>query len=133
MPTHKKIDIESANLLNKDSHLLRQFLASKTHKRVQSPLSRPKLSQSDKDILIDLAQMVEVEPYDYLQVAHQAYLLTLEPYFVDINIYIKKLIENIAAMAFETDGSCAMTKQEILQRLEQFHHQAEPIFSDIPI
>ena len=41
-----------------------------------------KLQQVDKDLLIDLAQLLEVEPYDYLSIAHEAYLLTLEPSFI---------------------------------------------------
>jgi len=92
----------------------------------QSPANQPamsksfKLNHNDKDLLIDLAQLVKLEAYDYLHVAHQAYLLTLEPHFVDANLYIQKLIQHIAAMATEIDGSCAMTQAEIQERIRQF-------------
>lgn len=132
-PKQQDIAIQSAKSLNKDSLLLRHFLFSQNQKNSKTSYVRTKLSQTDKDILIDLAQIVEVEPYDYIQVAHATYLLTLEPYFVDANLYIQKLIQNIAAMAFETDGHCAMSKVEILQRLEQFHHAGQNISAEIPI
>ena len=99
---------------------MRDFLASRQTLSQSTVNKRLKLSQSDKDILIDLEQMLTIEPYDYLQVAQDAYLLTLESYFIDSNIYIQKLIQHIAAMAAEPDGSCALSWEEIMQRLQQF-------------
>lgn len=64
--------------------------------------------------------MLTIEPYDYWQVAQDAYLLTLESYFIDSNIHIQKLIQHIAAMAAEPDGSCDLSREEIMQRLQQF-------------
>lgn len=133
IPTQVELEIQSAETLNKDSLLLRHFLFYKNQKKSKATQPRIKLSQTDKDLLTDLGQIVEVEPYDYIQVAHEAYLLTLEPYFVDSNLYIQKLIQSIAEMAFEVDGSCAMSKSEILQRLEQFNHQAQMVSAEIPI
>ncbi|WP_347454451.1 DUF4303 domain-containing protein [Acinetobacter thermotolerans] len=119
-PTQPELELQSATYLNPESALKQQFLSSKQSKNNATAPKSFKLSQSDKDLLIDLAQLVKLEAYDYLQVAHQAYLLTLEPHFVDANLYIQKLIQHIAAMATETDGSCAMTREEIQERLLQF-------------
>ncbi len=132
-PTQDYIEIHSAKKLNKDSLLLRHFLFNKNQKNAKQSDARSKLSQTDKDMLVDLGQIVEIEPYDYLQVAHQAYLLTLEPYFIDTNPYIQKLVHHIAAMAFEVDGSCALSKDEILQRLQQFHHAGQNNPVNLPI
>ncbi|ATO18606.1 hypothetical protein BS636_02475 [Acinetobacter sp. LoGeW2-3] len=120
MPPQPQMELQSATYLNPDSALRQQFLSSKQSKNHATAPRQFKLSQSDKDLLIDLAQLVRLEAYDYLNVAHQAYLLTLEPHFVDANLYIQKLIQHIAAMATEIDGSCAMTQAEIQERISQF-------------
>ena len=133
IPTQVELEIQSAENLNHDSLLLRHFLFYKNQKKSKINTPRTKLSQTDKDLLTDLGQIVQVEPYDYIQVSHAAYLLTLEPYFIDTNIYIQKLIQSIASMAVEVDGSCAMSKFEILQRLDQFNHQGQVISAEIPI
>lgn len=119
VPIQPECECQSALELNSDSRLLQDFLAFRQTLSQPRVNKRLKLSQSDKDILIDLEQMLAMEPYDYLQVAQDAYLLTLESYFVDSNIYIQKLIQHIAAMA-EPDGSCALSREEIMQRLQQF-------------
>lgn len=119
-PTQPELELQSVTYLNSEIALRQQFLSSRQSKNNAAAPKPFKLSQSDKDLLIDLAQLVKLEAYDYLQVAHQAYLLTLEPHFVDANLYIQKLIQHIAAMATETDGSCAMTREEIQERLRQF-------------
>ncbi len=80
-----------------------------------------KLQQVDKDLLIDLAQLLEVEPYDYLSIAHEAYLLTLEPSFIDSNLYIQRLIQHVAAMDNHEQGEFALHKEEITQRIQQFY------------
>lgn len=74
--------------------------------------------------------MLAMEPYDYLQVAQDAYLLTLESYFIDSSMYIQKLIQHIAAMAAEPDGSYALRREEIMQRLQQFSANS-PLSPDI--
>lgn len=121
-----ELELSSARFLNQDSERLRTFLVIKQAQLKPVQQHRSKLSQADKDLLIDLAQIVEINPYDYLYVAHEAYLLTLEPSFIDINIYIQKLVHSIAAMAYDSAGRCAMSKTEILQRIEQFYYTARP-------
>lgn len=120
MPTQPQIEFQSAISLNPESLLKQQFLFSKQPANQPAMSKSFKLNQNDKDLLIDLAQLVKLEAYDYLHVAHQAYLLTLEPHFVDANFYIQKLIQHIAAMATEIDGNCAMTQAEIQERIRQF-------------
>ncbi|ENX10241.1 DUF4303 domain-containing protein [Acinetobacter variabilis] len=120
VPAQPECECQSALELNSDSRLLQDFLASRQTLSQSTVNKRLKLSQSDKDILIDLEQMLTIEPYDYLQVAQDTYLLTLESYFIDSNIYIQKLIQHIAAMAAEPDGSCGLSREEIMQRLQQF-------------
>lgn len=130
VPTQPECEYQSALELNSDSRLLQDFLAFRQTLSQPRVNKRLKLSQSDKDILIDLEQMLAMEPYDYLQVAQDAYLLTLESYFIDSNIYIQKLIQHIAAMAAEPDGSCALSREEIMQRLQQFSAHP-PISPDV--
>jgi hypothetical protein len=99
LPHQPQIPIHSAQRLNLDNALLNEFIqhhAPETRPKKSS--SKQKLSQADKDLLVDLAQMVQVEPYDYLHIAHEAYLLTLESAFIDSNPYIQKLIQTIATM-----------------------------------
>ncbi|QCO20241.1 DUF4303 domain-containing protein [Acinetobacter cumulans] len=124
IPTQPEIELQSARYLNPENRLLLNFLKIKEPKKqTEHPTSkRFKLTQADKDMLIDIAQLVEVEPYDYLQVAQAAYMLTLEPHFIDTNIYIQKLVQTIAAMPSGERGSCEMPKKEILARLSQFYH-----------
>jgi len=130
VPNQPEVEHQSALELNSDSRLLQDFLASRQAQPLPASHKRFKLSQSDKDILIDLEQMLTIEPYDYLQVAQDAYLLTLESYFIDSNIYIQKLIRHIATMAAEPDGSCALSREEIMQRLQQFSANS-PLSPDI--
>lgn len=78
-----------------------------------------KLSQADKDILIDLAQIVNItEPYDPLFIAHHAYLLTLDAEFSEVNLHIQNLIKNISATD-EQDFS--LDKDEVLNLINQFY------------
>jgi len=131
LPTQVAFECQSAQTLNPAHIHLQKFLASRQTTHLPAMQKRLKLSQNDKDILIDLEQMLVMEPYDYLQVAQDAYLLTLESYFVDSNIYIQKLIQHIAAMASEPDGSCALSREDIQQRLQQFSVHP-PISTDVP-
>ena len=126
LPSQPEIEIQSARFLNPENRLFLNFLKIKEPKitEKQEQNKRFRLSQTDKDMLIDLAQLAEVEPYDYLQVAQSAYLLTLEPHFVDCNIYIQKLVQTIAAMPSGEKGNCAMQKHEILSRISQFYHES---------
>ena len=131
LPTQVEFECQSAQTLNPEHIHLQEFVASRQTTHLPAMQKRLKLSQNDKDILIDLEQMLVMEPYDYLQVAQDAYLLTLESYFVDSNIYIQKLIQHIAAMASEPDGSCALSREDIQQRLQQF--STHPLISpDVP-
>lgn len=124
IPTQPEIEISSARFLNTTSPLLQNFLDAKQQLDINSLPKRMKLTQSDKDMLIDLAQIVEVQPYHYLQVANDAYLLTLDRNYHSTNPYIQKLIESIVAMTSDPDGTFAMEKDEILQRINQFYHNA---------
>ncbi|WP_180052652.1 MULTISPECIES: DUF4303 domain-containing protein [unclassified Acinetobacter] len=130
VPSQPECECQSALELNTESILLNDFFASRQAQPLPTSHKHLKLSQSDKDILIDLEQMLAMEPYDYLQVAQDAYLLTLESYFIDSNIYIQKLIQHIAAMAAEPDGSCALSREEIMQRLQQFSANS-PLSPDV--
>ena len=128
IPSKPEFEIESAKYLNPENALLDEFLKSKTPVLLnhETPVGqRTKLTQADKDMLINIGQMIEVEPYDYLDVAKEAYLLTLEPHFVDTNIYIQKLIQSIAAMDSNQNGNCALEKEEILERINQFYHTGQ--------
>ncbi len=119
MHNKHEVAIQSAIELNTSSSLLYEFIANIKTVNIKTKPSVEKLSQLDKDLLIDLAQIVEnVEPYDPLFIAHQAYLLSLEPYFLEVNPYIQNLISHIAAI----DGDqFALDKEEILDRIKQFY------------
>jgi hypothetical protein len=117
VPDQPEMSLKSAERLNRPTALLADFrrhhhLSSSTHH---------KLSRTDKDLLTDLAQMLEVDPYDPLQIAQEAYLLTLQPSFTDSNIYVQHLIQNIAAMHIEGDQPQYLEKPEILARIQQFY------------
>ena len=78
-----------------------------------------KLNQADKDILIDLAQIVEmVEPFDSLFVAHQAYLLTFEPEFNEANLHIQNLVRHISTI---DNHDFALSKEDIIERIHYFY------------
>ncbi len=140
IPHQPQVAIHSAQCLNSGSPLLDDFIRHHSPKTPPQNLSsKQKLSQADKDLLVDLAQMTEVEPYDYLHIAQQAYLLTLESAFIDTNPYIQKLIQTIAAMDCGIKDGCALEKNEILERIEQFYHASQNLtlsnvnpFPDIP-
>lgn len=78
-----------------------------------------KLNQVDKDILIDLGQILELEPYDDMTVAQHAYLLSLEPYFLETNPFIQRLIHDIASM---DTYLLVMSKNDIKNRIRIFQH-----------
>ena len=120
MPAQANIETSSAVFLNGSSQLLQEFLQTKQHRQVaHDPARLKKLTQSDKDMLVDIAQLATLEPFDYMQIANQAYILTLDSTFADINPYIQKLVQTIAAM--DTDPNFAMTREEILERIDQFY------------
>jgi hypothetical protein len=119
MPTQISIETKSAAFLNDSSQLLQEFMHMKQHLRVaDDPARLKKLTQADKDMLVDVAQLARLDPFDYMQVANQAYLLTLDSTFADINPYIQKLVETIAAMEHL---DFAMTREEILDRIDHFY------------
>jgi len=110
--------IESAQKLNRSSSFLFEFIANLTISQQQShyPI---KLNQVDKDLLIDLAQTIEMtEPFDALFVAHQAYLLSFEPEFKEVNIHVQNLLQHLSTL---DNQDFALTKQEILDRIHQFY------------
>lgn len=63
--------------------------------------------------------MARIDPFDYMQVANHTYILTLDATFTDINPYIQNLVQTIAAM--DTDPQFALTREEILERIDQFY------------
>ncbi len=118
-PTQKNIILDTAQQLNSPSSLLFEFMAQMRISKESIDTLSTKLKQVDKDVLIDLAQLVNLfEPYDSLSVAHQAYLLTLEPKFLDLHTHIQDLIQNIAAM---NDPTLALDQTEILDRINYFY------------
>jgi hypothetical protein len=125
IPNQTPIEIASVKKLNSDSVILQEFLAAKAPPVLNTDEDeralKIKLSQKDKDLLLDLAQIIQTEPFDYLEIAHDAYVMTLEPSFVDCNIYIQKLISNIAAMDSQNNAVCALTQDEILQQIRQLY------------
>ena len=123
VPQQPNFEVQSALILSPQHALLDAFIESKSNKH-KTTTTRTKLSQTDKDMLTDLAQLAEMDPYDYMKVAHEAYVLTLEPHFIDCQPAIQQLIQTIAAMVSDNAGLCAMNKDEILMRIEQFypHH-----------
>lgn len=118
LPNDPKAAITSLERLNPPSSNLFEAIANLKSKIITQGKTKFKLSQVDKDILTDLGQSLEIEPYDDMQIAQQAYLLSLEPYFLETNPYIQNLINDIASME---DGYLVMTKQEILNRMKQFN------------
>jgi hypothetical protein len=125
IPNQIPIEIASAKKLNIDSVILTEFLAAKAppvpNAINEQRALRIKLSQQDKDLLLDLAQIIQTEHFDYLEIAHDAYVMTLEPSFVDCNIYIQKLISNIAAMDSQSNAVCALNQDEILKQIRQLY------------
>lgn len=117
LPTDPHIAITSLERLNPPSSNLFEAIANLKSSVISQGKAKFKLSQVDKDLLIDLGQSLEIEPYDDMQVAQQAYLLSLEPYFLETSPYIQSLINDIAAM---DDGILVMTKYEIQDRIKQF-------------
>lgn len=120
VPTQPNLETSSAVFLNASSQLLQEFMQLKQHNHVaHDPARLKKLTQADKDMLVDIAQLVRLDPFDYMQIANQAYILTLDATFADINPYIQNLVQTIAAM--DTDPQFALTREEILERIDQFY------------
>ena len=113
------IIMETAQELNPPSSLLFECIAdSKIQSNTINHLPI-KLNQADKDILIDLAQIVEmVEPFDSLFVAHQAYLLTFEPEFNEANLHIQNLVRHISTI---DNHDFALSKEDIIERIHYFY------------
>ena len=120
IPGQPSLESSSAAFLNGSSLLLKEFMGSKQHRQVSHDTARlKKLTQADKDMLVDIAQLARLDPFDYMQIANQAYILTLDSTFTDINPYIQKLVQTIAAM--DTDPNFALTREEILERIDHFY------------
>ena len=120
MPTQRNVETSSAAFLNGSSQLLQEFMQAKQQQQVaHDPARLKKLSQADKDLLVDIAQLARLDPFDYMQIANQAYILTLDSTFTDINPYIQNLVKTIASM--DTDPQFALTREEILERIDQFY------------
>ena len=126
IPNQPKVEILSAQRLNSSSEQLTAFLKDKAPQRslVQTnlPSAKIRLGQSDRDILIDLAQIMMADPYNYLEVAREAYLLTLESSYADTNPYVQKLIQNIAAMDSQIDGVCALEREDVLNQIAKIEN-----------
>lgn len=117
LPSNPHIAMTSLERLNSPSSNLFEAIAHLKSSLISKGKSKTRLSQIDKDILIDLGQLLEIEPYDDLHMAQQAYLLTLEPYFLETSPFIQRLINDIAAM---DAGILVMTKYDIKDRIKQF-------------
>lgn len=109
-----KIAINSLERLNPSSSFLFEAIATLKSTQIAQGRVRSKLSQLDKEILIDLGQALEMVPYDDLQVAQQAYLLSLEPYFLETSPHIQSLINEIASI---DSGILTLSKEEIQMRI----------------
>ena len=110
---------EQAVHLNQASSLLFECIANIKIAERNEVIQTAKLSQLDKDLLIDLAQVVKnIEPYDSLSVAYQAYLFTLEGGFQDLSPHIQNLVNHIAALEGQ---EFALDRKEILDRINQFY------------
>lgn len=117
--TYHNFAVDYAQELNPPSSLLFEFLAQKRIKENDQKKFPMKLKQNDKDILIDLAQIISVvEPYDPLFIAHQAYLFTLEPEFIELNTHIQNLITKISTMDNQT---FSLDKAEIFKQINYFY------------
>lgn len=115
LPSNPQIAMTSLERLNSPSSNLFEAIANLKSSLISKGKSKTRLSQIDKDILIDLGQLLEIEPYDDLQVAQQTYLLTLEPYFLETSPFIQRLINEIASM---DAGILVMSKDDILNRIK---------------
>lgn len=121
MYSQPEVERYSAQHLNPNSILLPVFFEHKSTPHAAPSSARlKKLSQVDKDLLVDLAQLVTNEPYNYLNVANQVYILTLDSTFADSNPYIQKLCKTVVAM-MDSDEMVSMTREEILERIDQFY------------
>lgn len=118
LASNPQIALTSLEKLNPPSSNLYEAIANVKSNQISKGVAKTRLSQIDKDILIDLGQSLEIEPYDDLQIAQLAYLLTLEPYFLETSPFIQRLINDIAAM---DAGILVMTKLEIQNRINQFY------------
>lgn len=118
LSSNPQVAIASLEKLNPSSSTLFEAIADLRSSVINQGQSNFKLSQVDKEILIDLGQVLEMEPYDDMQVAQQAYLLSLEPYFLETSSYIQSLINDIAAM---DSGLLLITKEQIQNRIKHFY------------
>lgn len=117
-PDNMQLVLDTLSQLNPPSALLNEAQRQFNKAQINQSRKKYRLSQIDKDILIDLGQILELEPYDDLQVAQQAYLLSLEPYFAEVNPFIQHLIHDVASMDSNT---LVIRKQEIQFRIQQFY------------
>ena len=117
-PSSLDFSLKSLEMLNPPSSLLYEAIANLKSLQIIRPKAKPKLTTIEKDLLIDLAQALEIEPYDDMEIAQHAYMLSLEPYFREISPYIQHLINDIASM---DSGSLVMQKWDIQARIQQFY------------
>lgn len=118
-PTSPEFSVKSLEALNTSSSLLYEAIASLKSQQIVKPKTKLKLTTIEKDLLIDLAQALEIEPYDDMEIAQHAYMLSLEPYFLEISPYIQHLINDIAAM---DSGELVLQKWDIQARIQQFYN-----------
>lgn len=113
-----QIAIESTKLLNPDALDLSKSIKGfqdLLNIQLNHKMSR-KLSQLDREMLVDLAQILEVEPYNETMIAQQAYLLTLEPYFLETHPLIQHLINHISTL-----NQSQLNRDQIQEQIEQLY------------
>lgn len=118
MRSNPPLAIQSLERFNPPSSQLFEAIASLQSLIITQAKQSFKLSQVDKALLTDLGQILEIVPYDDMQVAQHAYLMSLEPYFLETNSYIQNLIHEIASMG---SGDLVITKQQIQYRINQLY------------
>lgn len=114
----QQIAIDSTTLLNPNAlHLSEsvQGFHDLLNIQLNQKMSR-KLSQLDREMLVDLAQILEVDPYDEKVIAQQAYLLTLEPYFLESHPLIQHLINHISSL-----NQSQLNRDQIQEQIKQLY------------
>lgn len=117
---YENITIESIEYLNPPSSTLFEAIADLKSLLLVHEKNRlsSRLSRLDKDILIDLRQLLEIDPYNDARISQQAKSITSEPDFLDANLDIQKLIKDVALL---TENRNYMTKPQILSRIQEFY------------
>lgn len=119
LPSQPHLALETALSLNLPSVALNEFtLAQQKILSTLTTVRNNKLQQIDQDFLVDLAQLVLLDPCDPFMIANHTYILTLKPQFLELNPYIQSLAQTICVM---DDPNFYLARTEILARIEQFY------------